>query len=147
VSERPLHVRVAEAMGCKPSLRKFPPGHSSYWTCTCSDGRHLCEGYDGAPNEGCCLESYDTDWNATGPLIERFQIGLWKVASGWKADCVWPVGAIGSRGQAYYGVTADDQPCHPLIAVCNLILALSEAGKLADPDSPDDGTPPPPPRP
>jgi hypothetical protein len=116
----PLHVRVAEALGCKPEA---PPSRYQvdYWVCTCEDQAHQFDG--GA----YYVARYDTDWSATGPLLERF------------------VGAIheyvGSDGRLWWAVLPKegvDQdaldtrgPDHSLlVAVCNLIIALAEAGKL-----------------
>jgi hypothetical protein len=101
---RPLHVRVAEALGMKPAdMNLFPAGY--------------VDSYADIPR-------YDTDWSATGPLIEKYGICLDK-GPDWAAFPREPF------------IFSDDveRPCvvhaaTPLIAVCFLILALKEAGKL-----------------
>jgi hypothetical protein len=79
--------------------------------------------YGDMPYEPLSRYKYDTDWSATGPLIERLSLDVTcspaERAHPWCANVAYspaadPVG---------FGMT-------PLIAVCNLILALKEAGKL-----------------
>lgn len=108
----PLPVRVAVALGCKPV--EYRRGE---WSCGCRNNAHAQAGFDGAPGEGGGIENFDTDWAATGPLIERLCLGL-----------VW-------RGDAWQAFVDLDAAviafdALPLIAVCKLILALKEAGKL-----------------
>lgn len=95
--KKPLHVQVAEALGTM----------SVPW----AEAQEI--GYD--------PDYYDTDWEATGPLIEKY--GFWLrrldgVVVKWDAfrndDLPTP------RGE---GDTA-------LEAVCRLILALHKAGEL-----------------
>jgi hypothetical protein len=74
---------------------------------------------------------YDTDWSATGPLIERYNMHLskWNHATGeraWWYAAVW--GPAEEYGQERKVETGGHET--PLIAVCHLILALKEAGKL-----------------
>lgn len=110
--ERPLHVQVAEALGWqieqfmtaepRPTGAGFPPGSKALEI----------------------IPHYDTDWSATGPFIEKY--GFWlrqldQTLSGpqpWDAfrndDLTFPRG---------FGPT-------PLLAVCNLIVRLAEAGIL-----------------
>lgn len=112
-TEKPLHVRVAEALGwsrCPSDDMWHPPGTTcGEWT-----NGHCCEGamFDGA------VPRYDTDWSATGPLIERYQISI--VSDGSAVRC-WSTD-VGAAPLSF-GAT-------PLAAVCNLILALAEAGRL-----------------
>jgi hypothetical protein len=101
--EKPLHVRVAEALGCTP--RAF----DGEWFCDCKATSHRFDGGAGR------IAEYDSDWSATGPLIERFAIKLDPYhADHWEASAEIP--------------TRDGAT--PLEAVCSLILALAEAGKL-----------------
>jgi len=81
---------------------------------------------------------YDTDWSATGPLIERLRITIFPVEawvegyepggfaavteasiSGYEFEC-WP-------GTGYQILPVGPTP---LVAACTLILALAGAGKL-----------------
>lgn len=116
--EKPLHVRVAEALGWTAigSTRVWfglgadwdgvPPGHREY--------------------DLQFIPDYDTSWSATGPLVEKYGIMIqpcgrhMNCAHGWTALCLY-----------------DEEPMlveevgdSPLLAVCHLILALKEAGKL-----------------
>lgn len=131
-TEKPLHAQVAEAIGCTPTLvTSYPNGtkpSDPFWTCACRGRIHNCEGVDGAPNEGDSIEAYDTDWSATGPLIERFGITIsdckgkvWEAFSGFELE---PYAWAGWNWNDF----ASGQT--PLVAVCNLILALKAAGKL-----------------
>jgi len=115
---KPLHVRVAEALG---------------WSTPRSIGNWMIPGepdnYVGRPPSNVLIGSsgyaaiprYDTDWSATGPLIERLRLDL---QHGWDPDePAWTAYAEKLSTMEAYGST-------PLLAVCNLILALSAAGKL-----------------
>ena len=122
MTEKPLHVQVAEALGwtdisCagpKPIL-SLPGKGASLWG-------GLPPGFD--PRDAFFrgdavlsgIPRYDTDWSATGPLIERLGIATWPQSEGWAAELRLEDRATGPT---------------PLIAVCNLILALHAAGKLA----------------
>lgn len=131
-TDRPLHVQVAEALGCQPGhithYRNGTAASHPYWTCTCPGEIHNCDGPDGAPHEGQQLEDYNTDWSATGPLIERLKISL---------EANW-VGTDGEKWLAYVGAATPRQRHSqsfgtPLEAACRLIVALAAAtptGKL-----------------
>ena len=124
---KPLHVQVAEALGCKPAIY----WENSPWECRCEDSPHAahtihsecCHSHSGmACNDGD-LAAYDTDWAATGPLIEKYGLRVYPHQGmdahgdgGWNAS-------RGSWADFHVGAT-------PLVAVCNLILALAKAGKL-----------------
>lgn len=141
MSEKPLHVRVAEALGCVPV---GPPKYRwDSWCCVCKVRKDEHWGPHTAHviHSECChshsglncdndLARYDTDWSATGPLIERYGIGLIKSYEPSKSSLRWHACtetgescSYGSCGPAALGET-------PLLAVCNLILALKAAGKL-----------------
>jgi hypothetical protein len=121
---KPLHVQVAESLGwrmrgvsdssdrgCGGTDFWVEPGHSI-------DGArshcNVCDPENAPPR-------YDTDWSVTGPLIEKY----------W----YWLRSLDGSEG-AWDAFRNDDLTsprgvgATPLIAVCNLILALRGAGKL-----------------
>ncbi len=126
--DKPLHVRVAEALGCTP--REIPyrkePGRS-WWTCGCERLNHPHNNNDDGPAD-THLKEYDTDWSATGPLIEKYGIGLDPhlfapiPADHWIAHDRQNINTL-VNGCSATGPT-------PLIAVCNLILVLKESGKL-----------------
>jgi hypothetical protein len=115
--DKPLHVQVAEALGCQPKVWAGMGELEPQWHCHCEqdkDGQraHL-KSWD---REG--ISRYDTDWSTTGPLLEKHQISIQNCGryDDWVADQV----GCGDVGE---GST-------PLIAVCNLILKLKEAGGL-----------------
>lgn len=137
--EKPLHVQVAEALGWIRLVIGSRADHLRFQKCL-EGGRYYwcdpagqvagCETCDGYPPH------YDTDWSATGPLIEKYglvvfedplsgpnweaQAPRWRTQSGTPcANC----GAIDFENPHATGAA-------PLIAVCHLILALKEAGKL-----------------
>lgn len=112
VSEKPLHVRVAQAMGwndCEQTdtWRGTPPR----WMLI---GRLLRCDFP--------VPHYDTDWSATGPLIEKYRLCI--VPN--NRDALWQAQTGNIDGT---GLLIGEGPS-PLIAACDLILALKEAGKL-----------------
>lgn len=120
--EKPLHVQVAEALGWTEIRQEvWDIGGQKI-------GRDEWGGVlrddSGKPTVWGRIARYDTDWSATGPLIERFRIDLFSRESAgvWTARA-WvpnddPVETLKRAGN------------EPLTAVCNLILALKAAGKL-----------------
>lgn len=105
--EKPLHVRVAEVLGCKPI---YPDWEPKGWRCMCKgmDDHRYEDGAD-------FVAEYATDWSATGPLIERLRIDV----------DAHPVGNWTAMREPYC-----EAGHTPLEAACNLILALHAAGKL-----------------
>lgn len=120
--DKPLHVRVAEALGWTHhdydgKVKYCLSGGTGYWRTV--DGEEFCDRCDSCPPR------YDTDWSATGPLIEKFII------------CLAPAPRSVYDNPPWWRATPLDD-CHltqlgptPLNAACRLILALKEAGKLA----------------
>lgn len=116
--EKPLHVRVAEALGWAVLRQSIPAEErESAWV--------------GVPPERLPnivsepVPRYDTDWSATGPLIEKYGITfLQDFGNGWRVDFGngWRV--------ANEWLTLPGKYATPLVASCHLILALKEAGKL-----------------
>lgn len=93
---KPLHVQVWE------KLHGLDVGTTGAWAVIRSID---CEQFP----------RYDLDWSATGPLIERLGIGLYLAADGWRArksDIAVHVNSV--------------RHATPLLAVCNLILALPD---------------------
>lgn len=130
--DRPLHVQIAEALGCSPE----PPTEkweveAALWRCGCYDRAHADEDMDWAGT----LLRYDTDWAATGPLIEKYHIHIEDayqlqddMAQGphiWVASAPNLPGAIQADG-SYQTIWEST----PLLAICRLILALKKAGAL-----------------
>lgn len=106
--DKPLHVRVAEVLGWRGFASLGP----------------LWFGYDPFIQMDVEVPRYDTDWSATGPLIEKYRLEVTRECGEWCAH--W-------SGDTEYIKVHHDDGTHGktlLIAVCNLILALAEAGKL-----------------
>lgn len=120
--DRPLRVRVAEKLGCKIVVHACELRGKPYmrYCCGCED--FMDGGGHGSDAGDPDIPYYDTDWNATGPLIERLKISIRPVlerdASG---DTV-----IGPHWVAEISLELVGFGCTPLIAVCNLILVLPE---------------------
>lgn len=133
MTEKPLHVRVAEALGwadCLPfeAWGEVDPDH---WCGEAPEPREVTPGFFSHHDD---IPHFDTDWSATGPLIERLSIllayaeGVGSFTSRWVAA----TGFGGGYGEHYIDDKLDQigEGETPLIAVCNLILALHAAGKL-----------------
>jgi uncharacterized protein DUF2591 len=118
VTERPLHVRVAEALGWS-QIGALQPGWGTPPLGTMIKSPVGLSGYE-QPLSHDRVPRYDTDWSATGPLIERFGIWLLYVAS----EREWSASAWHPDGLAANGAS-------PLVAVCELILVLRAEGALA----------------
>lgn len=146
MTDKPLHVRVAEALGWTEIARwKFgpddeiyrvesggalagtPPGPTEHLE---ENGWHLDaigtvserDGGD-ADKTYFSIPRYDTDWYATGPLVEAWQIKLVPYVDGrWEA-C--------SHQERW--LVDDGYPCAmeptALLAVCSLILSWQRHGK------------------
>jgi hypothetical protein len=128
---KPLHVQVAEALGTK-----LVP-----MTLTSKDAPPVFQGWMAvaSPYHLEQIPRYDTDWSATGPLIEKYRINIGAPSP--QDSCVWvnrP--ADGDPALRMWDSTTEMLGCAdiavegetPLIAVCHLILALSKAGKLKE---------------
>jgi hypothetical protein len=127
--DRPIHVRVAAALGWT-NIHEEPIG----WKPGTNKGEAMVWRTDGLPPPPGQFESmpvprYDTDWSATGPLIEKYKIMLHadtseaaiktlreenpdQLSDEWTSRPIW-----------FKGET-------PLLAVCALLIKLGEAGKL-----------------
>lgn len=117
--EKPLHVRVAEALGCSWP-KHYIDGDA--WHCRCGCYEHA----GGDDSDSSEIFRYDTDWSATGPLIEKYSISVTRT---WKAmlEDIPGDNWIACIKDANRGFA--DGPT-PLVAVCNLLLKLHAAGKL-----------------
>lgn len=123
--DKPLHVQVAEALGCKPRMMPDPHGAPA-WLCLCEDEHRPIYRRHGEKGNADLLR-YDTDWSATGPQIEKYALDLratpWQDGTKeWEASAWRP----NPNPKEAFRTSGDT----PLIAVCNLILKLKEAGRL-----------------
>ena len=123
--EKPLHVRVAEALGCKPW--HGTTGGGDWYECRCATthGEYPTTGpqpHGQHYSTGFLVLRYDTDWSATGPLIEGYALSVAprRLVKGHKRD--WQ--ALSWRLEIAGGAVGPT----PLIAVCNLLVALAEKG-------------------
>jgi hypothetical protein len=151
-SERPIHVLVAEALGwteCRiadyPRPTLVPDTHWPIWHGRPSEGHWPLwmsrAEWEREPNSRPEVPHYELSWEETGPLIEKYHVGLVYSEDDWCAF-LWPKGE-------YVEFPGDDEPerreqwltldgtsfdaatgATPLLAVCALILKLKEAGKL-----------------
>lgn len=115
--EKPLHVRVAEALG----WFGFEPSPNGMWP-------DEWRGHPPVPIVGEPAKEvprFDIDWSATGPPIERLRIQFWAQPYDEPRPELWYAGIPTARGSSLHA----EGPT-PLIAVCNLILALKAAGQL-----------------
>lgn len=112
----PLHVQVAEALGWqridgpRPSI--MSQAGMAY------DGQPPGPVTLGRPPER--IPRYDTDWSATGPLIERNSFALDLREAGWAATALTRLDdevGLAIPYEVEFGAT-------PLVAVCKLIVAL-----------------------
>lgn len=135
VPAKPLHVRVAEALGCA-ALSRPALSRTADWICGCDRSADDEAGHGDRYNQRYqwAIKRYDTDWSAAGPLIEKYvaQI-LHDTPDRWVAisDAIWD--ETTDTHDAGCDITASGRT--GLEAVCNLILALKDAGKL-NPASP-----------
>lgn len=126
--EKPLHVRVAEALG---------------WTMMQPGGVLLTGAYVGYPpthqivGQRAQVPWFDRDWNATGPLIEQYGIELSFNGERWFATGHHPWDKDLGREPAcmHIGRRAGFAPCadeseKPLESVCKAILAMKDAGLI-----------------
>lgn len=136
-SEKPLHVRVAEALGCEPYQCDDENccGVVGSWHCPSSCGKAHVDREEGVRE---WVTRYDTDWSAAGPLIERFRISLrspheppYAGERMWEAFAWPPADPTHKAGDCQDEMVAGSSK-GPLVAVCRLILALAEAGKLTE---------------
>ncbi len=112
--DKPLHVRVAEALGWA-GLEFLPPKNSMNMA---DKGSWVGYTAPAVIGEKIPVPLYDTAWQVAGPWIEKCVGELYDLEDGcWVAN-------EGGGGEQGVGFT-------PLIAVCHLILNLKKAGKLA----------------
>ena len=113
--EKPLHVRVAEALG--QSLHydpKWPAGRDHGW-----HGDLRSDSYEVIPE-------YHVDWEATGPLIEEYGISIKSVGHDLSWIATVAMTAKPRTARDFFRAKGDT----PLEAVCHLLLAMKAAGRL-----------------
>lgn len=118
--EKPLHVRVAEAL---PHGRIWRAEHPTEMALDDAAGTFILAAVGEWLEEVGThrpywrrVRRYDTDWSATGPLIDRFGLVVYGTDRPW-------VDAPSHKHISRDGETV-------LVAICNLVIALKEAGKL-----------------
>lgn len=127
--EKPLHVMVAEALGWSGPVRYPTIETPGAYTGIDADGIQRYDAFPPGIKSGARqIPRYDTDWSATGPLIERFNIHLQPEGKSNPAPERW--GALAWREELGDEYVGEGEGPTPLVAICNLILTLKEAGKL-----------------
>ena len=125
--DKPLHVQVAEALGetMNFGLQPWEFGHyNPRWLRRLKAGEFVrdlkgpfgraiqdSEEFWGEPIR------YDTDWAATGPLIEKYGICIESHSGDWR---------VHRHGVSFGPVCGPT----PLVAVCWLLVALVKEGKM-----------------
>ena len=132
MTEKPLHVQVAEALGWTNSEGNKD---GDYWEALPpQDGSaHYLFAEDCWPrasyeeSQETLVPHYDTDWSATGPLIEKYELALGQTGM----DDPKPTWVAWWPGFCDIDTCSVDEPADTTLqAVCHLILALKAAGKL-----------------
>lgn len=132
MSEKPLHVQVAEALGCRPMW--LPANEyikrGEGWYCGCSE-QCPCQWIPPVGGvAGGRVPLYDTDWSATGPLLEKYGISLVRADEHNPAKHLWTAGMGGAHGWDDGSIPGADDvvATSPLEAVCRLLIR--KAGTL-----------------
>ena len=122
MTDKPLHVQAAEALGWDYSEDRHEWDEFAEGQKRCTRCHEVAPWTRHSPSP--CCPRYDTDWAATGPLIERFGfvVGRFRIL-----DRQWYAILPGTTSP---DAQAEEHAPTPLLAVCYLILALKEAGKL-----------------
>jgi len=148
--EKPLHVKVAEALGWTDCIPIDLLGLQHWAGVVPSEGDpppniQVVAGIDYVHRAiiyQATVPRYDTDWSATGPLIERYRITVRPTVQSTAGTDGWTKEEKASLLQSWDALLATDwarKSLHgfevgatPLLSVCNLILVLHAAGKLHD---------------
>lgn len=125
--DKPLHVQVAEALGWEKCARTGPV---QYYDRDIRIDNREWTGVDPVVVDRSyrrVVFRYDLDWSVTGPLIKKYQFALRRYPTDdgvgfWSASTVTPKDAT-VDAVVHFGPT-------PLLAICNLIIALAKEGKL-----------------
>jgi len=112
--EKPLNVRVAEVLGWTGI--KFM---GKTWWGFSGPGLHAGE---------MPVPAFDTEWSATGPLIEQYDLEVGPTYAGLGSRLPsWSATAHSRENRDGEEYARGDTP---LVAVCNLIITLHAEGKL-----------------
>lgn len=138
--EKPLHVRVAEALGETVEFRvpawDYRKDAPPTWMRKLRPGAHVRPTPDTVRIVGEdddfwteCDDRYDLHWKTGGPLIERYGIGVALTQKAFDIEPRLP-------GDTWIARTWQQQEFAvgptPLIAACDLILKLHSTGKLRE---------------
>lgn len=126
LEDKPLYIQVAEALGwtyIEPEMSQAEWGWQApeWWLLLRDKNEGLPEPMRGNP------PYFDTDWSAIGPLIEKLPLTIGKYREEFFGG-LWYAISPGLIGEPVAQMERTGPT--PLIAVCNLILTLAEAGKL-----------------
>ena len=121
----PLHVQVAQARGCAIHLEDVNTSYETF-VCGCVKTSPFPHGSE---SHGCSISRiprYDTDWAAAGPLVEEYDLNIWRTVF---EDVYF---ATQPRGIAR--IFADDKPprgegATRLEAICRAVIAIEKEKK------------------
>jgi hypothetical protein len=136
MNEKPLHVKVAEALGCKPTF-------GSDWCCTCPREDAIGDRPHGAHDSNAC-DSH-SGLNCDMDVLARYGIALAHLdpeesedqeTPNWFASKYMPVSPVRYQGNVLIdGILQPFQFSEAptaLVAACGLILKLAEFGNLRE---------------
>lgn len=134
VIKKPLNVRVAEALGCKPQWEPAVgfvalgrPG-AGYWVCRCQPPAGRLFGAHVGDADGS-IQPYGEDspegWACTGPLMRKYRVGLMPTVCAMSPPLP---GTTWIAKDEVSGVWSDNP--EPLHALCEVILTLVANGRL-----------------
>lgn len=125
MSETPLHVQVAEALGWT-GLKSYPSG---LWVGVPKEGIGPQPGM--SAHDTIEVPRFDLSFCASGPLIQKHGIGLLHQETEWIAFLESPQGHGFVNDVAIdIGISDLGAGATPTEAVCHLILELHKQGKL-----------------
>lgn len=122
MSEKPLSIQVAEALGW---TQMEPEGQPQDWF-----GKPPDWDKSRLPGFRHHVPDYTTNWHETGPLIAKNGIKLYVSRYLGPDPIEWGALHPGDRYRVAENTTLKGIGSTPLIAVCHLILAMKEAGKF-----------------
>lgn len=140
-AEKPLHVRVAEALGWTKLKEHTQQEHDAweagrerrFGPCSCGWLPGSWNGLSPDPSVTMLsrlVPNWDTDWSATGPLIEKYGIDLNHFGDGNPKDCSDPMTWFARHERREHGKWDEVEAATPLLAVCELIVLLAQLGEL-----------------
>ena len=114
----PLAVKVAEALGCTPDW---------LWCCTCANYSHADGPLDSEWPDDRTIRDYTTRWEATGPLVDEFDITFYHYLDSSKENSRHGAVRLTEYGSPQPPDNAFGIGDTKLLAVCDLIVKMGRA--------------------